>query len=153
MQIIRRPQQSWDPFREMEDIANRFSRLFGLTKVGNGERETLSTADWYPSCDISESEKEYRIAAELPSVKKEDVHVTLEQGLLTIQGERKEQREEKGLKYHRRELSYGKFVRRFTMPDDADESRVEATFDNGVLNVVIGRSKAKQSKAREIAVH
>ncbi|MGE3164312.1 MAG: Hsp20/alpha crystallin family protein [Planctomycetota bacterium] len=151
MKLVRRS-GSWNPFRDMEDFSNRMERLFGLTRLENGERETLAPTDWTPSCDISESDKEYRIHAELPSVKKDDVRVTLEDGVLTIQGERREEKEEKGKKFHRRELSYGNFVRRFTMPDDADESQVEANFKDGMLNVVIAKSKAKAGTAKQIAV-
>ena len=153
MQLMRRP-ETWDPFREMEEFSNRMNRLFGLTRgPANGEHELLATTDWSPSCNVSETDEEYRIHAELPSVKKDDVHVTLKDGVLTVQGERREEKEEKGVKHHRREVSYGSFLRRFTMPDDADQSRVDATFKDGVLNVVIGRSKTKAIKATEIAIH
>lgn len=153
MQLIRR-QETWDPFREMEDLSTRMNRLFGLTRfAGNGERELLATNDWAPSCDISETDTEYRIHAELPNVKKEDVRVTLEDGVLTIQGERREEKEQKDVRVHRRELSYGHFMRRFTMPDDADDAKVDATFKDGMLNVSIARTKAKVTKAKEIAVH
>jgi HSP20 family protein len=86
-------------------------------------------------------------------VNRDDVHVTLESGVLTIQGARHEEKEEKGIRYHRRELSYGNFLRRFTMPDDADESKVDASFKDGMLNVVVAKSKAKAGKIKEIAVH
>jgi HSP20 family protein len=153
MQLMRR-QETWDPFREMEDLSNRMDRLIGLTRwPGNGQRELLATSDWSPSCDISETETEYRIHAELPNVKKEDVKVTLEDSVLTLQGDRREEKEQKGEMFHRRELSYGHFLRRFTMPPDADETKVDATFKDGMLNVVIARSKAKAPKAKEIAVH
>ncbi len=151
MQLVRR-KGAWDPFRELEDMSNRFNRLFGLARwSGNGEGEELAIADWSPSCDISETDKEYRIHAELPKVDKQNVHVTLEDGVLTIQGERKEEKEEKGAKFHRRELAYGSFIRRFST-DDADETKVNATFKDGMLNVVIGKSNSKPSKAKEIAV-
>jgi HSP20 family protein len=147
-------QETWNPLREMEDLSSRMNRFFGLTRwPGGGEREFLATSDWTPSCDISETDKEYRIHAELPSVNSADVHVTLEDGVLTIQGERREEKEDKGAKFHRRELTYGNFLRRFTMPTDADESKVDATFKDGVLNVVIGKSKKTAAKAREIAIH
>lgn len=153
MQLIRR-QESWDPFRELEALTDRMNRFFGLSRApGTGERETLATTDWAPSCDISETDKDYRIHVELPSVKKDDVHVTLESGVLTIQGERREEKEEKGVKFHRRELAFGSFLRRFTMPDDADESKVDATFKDGMLNVVIPKSNGKVSKAKQIEVH
>lgn len=154
MQLIRR-QESWAPFRAMmEDFSNRMNRLFRSTSLApEGEREMLAMTDWSPACDICETDKEYRIEAELPNVKREDVHVTLENGILTIQGQRREAREETGVRYHRRELSYGSFLRRFTMPSDADESKVDASFKDGVLNVVIAKSKEKSGKTKEIAVH
>lgn len=152
MQLIRRP-EAWDPFREMEDLSSRMNRFFGLPRAGNGERELLAMTDWSPSCDISETDTEYRIHAELPNVKKEDVKVTLDDGVLTIQGDRREEKEEKAEKFHRRELSYGHFLRRFTMPDDTDAAKVDATFKDGMLNVVIGKSKAKAPTAKQIAVH
>jgi HSP20 family protein len=149
-----RRQETWDPFRDMEALSDRMNRLLGMTPwQGNGEREVLAKMDWMPSCDIKETADEYRIAAELPNVKKDDVHVRLEDGVLTIQGERREEKEEKGIKFHRRELSYGSFMRQFDMPDDADETKVDATFKDGMLNVVIGRSKAKPARMKEIAVH
>jgi HSP20 family protein len=151
MQLTRR-KEGWDPFRELEEISNRLNRFFE-TRGGNGEHEVLGTVDWSPSCDITETDKEYRVLAELPKVNKNDVHVTLENGVLTIQGERREEKEEKGEKLHRRELSYGKFMRRFTMPSDADEAHVDATFKDGVLNVIIGKAGEKVKKTREIAVH
>jgi len=152
MQLARR-HENWDPFREFEDLSSRFHRLFSMRPFGgNGEREELTSTTWAPSCDISETDKEYRVQAELPNVNKDDVHVTLEDGVLTIRGERKEEKEEKGEKYHRRELSYGQFLRRFTLPSDADESGVQASFKDGMLKISIARSKAKSVKAKEIAV-
>lgn len=154
MRLIRR-QEAWDPFREMELLSDRMNRLFGAGN-GNGEHEALATTDWAPSCDISETDKEYRVHAELPNVKREDVRVTVDGGVLTIEGERREEmenKEEKDVKFHRRELFYGNFMRRFALPDDADESRVHATFKDGMLNVVIAKAKAKQDKAQVISVH
>jgi HSP20 family protein len=81
----------------------------------------LAVADWSPSADISETDAAYLIKAEIPGVKKEDVKVTIQDGMLTMQGERKMEKEEKGKKFHRIERSYGNFVRSFRLPDDADE--------------------------------
>lgn len=151
---LMRLQDVWDPFRELEEISNRFNRLFGTTKrTGDGEREALAKAEWVPLCEISENDKEYRIRLELPDVNKDDVHVTLENGVLSIQGERKEEKEEKGHRYHRRELSYGSFLRQFTMPGDIDEAKVDASFKEGMLTVTVGRAPAKQAQAKEIAIH
>jgi HSP20 family protein len=92
----------------------------------------MIVADWAPSVDISETDGAYQIKAEIPDVKKEDVKVTLEDGVLTIQGERKQEKEERGKKYHRVERSYGSFVRSFTLPDLVDEEKVKAEFKDGV---------------------
>lgn len=152
MQLIRR-HDTWNPFREMDELSNRLSRLVGLSRSGgNGEQQALALSDWAPACDITENDKEYRIVAELPSVKKDDVHVTVDNGLLSIRGERKEEKEEKGTKYHRRELAYGSFVRSFSLPDDADPSKVQAKFKDGALTVTVSKSESKQSKVKEIAV-
>jgi len=80
----------------------------------------MTVADWSPLVDITEDEKEYVIKTDLPEVKKEDVKVTVENGIVTITGERKLEKEEKGKRYHRIERSYGNFVRSFSLPDDAD---------------------------------
>lgn len=149
MKLIR--SESWDPFREMDDLGRRVNRLFGLTKW-NDCGEALLIADWVPACNVIEDEKEYCVRVELPNVKKEDVHVKMEEGLLTIEGERKEEQEEKGVKFHRRELNYGKFIRRFAMPEEADEAKIEARFHDGVLDVTIAKSILKLPKAKEIPV-
>src|SRR5262245_41915206 len=93
----------WDPFKEMEETQTRLARLFGLAPAGvpNGNKESMTIAAWAPSVDISEDEKEWLVKADLPEVKKEDVKVTVESGVLTITGERKFEKEEKDRKYHR----------------------------------------------------
>src|SRR6185295_10052914 len=117
----------WDPFRELEDMSDRLNRMFSRPPLPrtNG-KETMIVADWTPSVDISETEGEYQIKAEIPDVKKEDVKITLEDGVLTIQGQRKHEQEEKGKKFHRIERSYGSFARTFALPDVIDVNQVKA---------------------------
>jgi HSP20 family protein len=143
----------WDPFRELEDVSNRLNRIFGrsLARIEGGQ-DMLKMADWSPSADISETETEYVIKAEIPGVNKEDVKVTIENGLLTIQGERKMEKEEKGKKFHRVERSYGSFVRNFRMPDDADENSIKAEFKDGMLTVTLGKSAKAKSKVVNVTV-
>jgi HSP20 family protein len=112
----------------------------------------MIVADWTPSVDISETDGEYQIKAEIPDVKKEDVKVTLEDGVLTIQGERKQEKEEKGKKFHRIERSYGSFVRTFSLPDVIDEEKVKAEFKDGVLNLHLPKSEKAKPKAIEVKV-
>ena len=152
MQLMR-----WDPFREMEEMSDRFSRAFGrplLAKAlpGGGAEEALITAEWAPLVDIEETEKEYLVKAELPEVKKEDVKVTLEEGVLAIQGERRLEKEEKGKKIHRIERSYGKFMRTFTVPRDVDEKNILAEFKEGVLTVHVPKAEISAPKHIEVKV-
>ena len=88
----------WDPFRELEDMSERLNRVFSRPALRTSGKENLTVADWMPTVDISETEGEYLIKAELPEVRKEDVKVTVENGVLTLQGERRQEKEEKGKK-------------------------------------------------------
>jgi HSP20 family protein len=142
----------WDPFKEMEELQGRMARLFGLTtaRTTNGDTEALTVAQWAPSVDITEDEKEYLLKTDLPEVKKEDVKVTVENGVLTITGERKFEKEEKDKKYHRIERSYGNFLRSFALPDGADGTKVSAEFKDGVLKVHLPKSEKAKPKAVEV---
>ena len=144
----------WDPFKEMEETHNRLARIFGLSpaRTGNGGQEAMTTTQWAPSVDIIEDDKEWLVKADLPEVKKEDVKVTVENGVLTITGERKFEKEEKDKKYHRIERSYGNFFRSFTLPDAADGSKVNAEFKDGVLQVHLPKSEKTKPKAVEVKV-
>ena len=117
-----------------------------------GDREALSIADWTPSCNVSETREEYRIEAELPGVKQDDLEVQVENRVLTLRGERREKKEDKGEKYHRVESSYGSFMRSFTLPEDADEEKIFADFKDGLLTVRVVRTEPKESTARSIEI-
>lgn len=115
-----------------------------------GSDEPLAVTEWSPLVDISEDEMEYRIQAELPELNKEDVKVTVEEGTLTLMGERKFGPEEPGRKFHRVERAYGSFGRSFALPDDASPARVTADLKNGLLTVHL--AKDKKAKPRQIEV-
>ena len=142
----------WEPFREMEEFQNRLSTLFGRPLRRTNGREEITLPEWTPLADITEDDKEYLIKAELPEMKKEDVKVTVENGVLTISGERKFEQEETKKKYHRVERGYGTFMRSFTLPDDADFNKVNAQFKNGVLMVHVPKSERAQPKQIEVKV-
>jgi HSP20 family protein len=108
--------------------------------------------DWTPLADITEDDKEYVIKAELPELKREDVKVTVENGVLTISGERKFEKEEKKKKYHRVERGYGSFVRTFALPEDADANRVKAQFKQGILEVHLPKNEKGKPKQIEVNV-
>jgi len=143
----------WDPFKEMDDLQKRLTSFFGLSpqRTVNG-KEDMTVAQWLPLVDITEDEKQYLIKAELSEVKKEDVKVTVESGVLTISGERKFEKEEKDKKYHRIERSYGSFTRSFSVPDDANASKVSAEFKDGVLTVYLAKSEKARPKSIEVKV-
>ena len=116
------------------------------------ERAALLGVDWMPSCNVSETPQEYRIEAELPGVKPEDLEVKVEAGTLMLRGERRQEKEEKGKKYRRVESAYGSFMRSFTLPEDADEDAITAEHKDGLLVVSVPRTERKESKARAIDV-
>jgi len=114
-----------NPLKELEDFERRLAAMLGTQEpTGHGGKEVLTLAQWSPLVDITEDDKEYLIKAELPGSKKEDVRLTVENAILAISGERTFEKEEQGRKYHRIERAYGSFVRRFSLPEDADGSRV-----------------------------
>ena len=144
MAIIR-----WEPFQEADEffrgmsspLFNRWMRTLG---------ENGGQVEWAPAADISETEKEYIVKAELPGVKREDVKVTLEGGVLTIQGERRQEKTRKDEKSHRTERFYGSFSRSFTLPDNADAAGISAENRDGVLSVRV--PKLGNSKARPVEI-
>jgi HSP20 family protein len=143
----------WNPIRELDEMHNRLSRLFGTAPLrrGNG-REEITVAEWAPLVDITEDDQEYLIKAELPEVKKGDVKVRVEDGVLTISGERHFEKEEKNKRYHRVERAYGSFLRSFTLPEDADANKVNAEFKDGVLKVHVAKSENARPKQIEVKV-
>jgi len=144
----------WDPFKEMDDLHRRLaSLLVPASRRTSDGKENMTVAEWVPSVDITEDDKEYLIKAELPEVRKEDVKVNVENGVLTITGERRFEQEEKGKRYHRIERSYGSFARSFTVPDDADDSKVSAEFKDGVLAVRLAKNEKARPKTIEVKVN
>jgi HSP20 family protein len=144
----------WDPFKELDELQNRLSTLFGRAPIrkDGGREEAMTLAEWAPLVDIIEEEKEYRIKAELPEVSKPDVKVTVQDDVLTIAGERTFEKEDTGRKYHRVERAYGSFARSFTLPEDADAAKVSADFKDGVLIVHLPKSEKARPKSIEIKV-
>ena len=137
----------YEPFRELEEMTNRLNRIFRKEVNVNDV-----FADWAPAMDVQETTNEYLIKADLPEVKKEDVKVSLEEGVLAVEGERKLEKEETGKKFHRVERSYGKFVRRMMLPADIDPQKVAADFKDGVLNIHLPKSPVIKPQAIDVKV-
>ena len=147
MSIVR-----WEPFGEIDTMFNRlmptmFGRWPKWATATNGDG-----MQWAPSANISETDKEYLIRAELPAVSKEDVKVTIDDGVITIEGERKQQKEDKSEKIHRVESFYGHFTRSFSLPDSADESAIRCESKDGVLTVHIPKVVNPKQEPKQIKV-
>ena len=143
----------WDPFKEMNELNKRLNSLFTLSPSRQSDgKEAMTVAEWLPLVDITEDDKQYLIKAELPEVKKNDVKVRVEDGVLYISGERNFEKEEKGKRYHRVERAYGSFTRSFSLPEDADPQQVHAEFKDGMLNVRVLKDKNARPKAIEVKV-
>ena len=140
----------WDPFRNLEDVLDRYARSVGMP--ARSTQETMATGDWAPRVDIAETEKEFTIKAEIPEVKKEDVKVTVDNGVLSIRGDRHQEKEEKGKKFHRIERAYGTFTRSFRLPENVDETRIDAEFEDGMLKLNIPKLKETKPKAIEVKI-
>ena len=146
---------TWNPLREMDEAQNRFNPFFlaGFpNRMGSGEIHSLTVADWSPEVDISEDDQGYLLKADLPETKKEDVKVTVEDGILSVSGERKSVKEDQKRKFHRIERSFGTFRRSFTLPEDADSTKVTAEFRDGVLKVHLPTTTVAKSKATQVKV-
>ena len=146
---------TWNPLREMDEAQNRFNPFFlaGFpNRMGSGEIHSLTVADWSPEVDISQDDREYLLQADLPEMKKDDVRVTVEDGILCVSGERKSVKEDQKKKFHRIERSFGNFRRSFTLPEDADSTKVTAEFRDGVLKVHLPTTTIARSKAIEVKV-
>lgn len=143
-----------NPWKELEDMEKRLSTIFGRAPVAAGgeKKEAISVAEWSPLVDITEDEKEYLVKAELPELKKEEIKINVHNDVLSISGERKYEKEEKGKKYHRVERAFGSFMRSFTLPEDADSSKVHADYKDGVLQIHLPKLEKAKSKAIEVKV-
>jgi HSP20 family protein len=153
----------WNPFKEMEELLEYPLReltearpglpgLIGRWPAWPGMKETMLVTEWLPRVDVMETEKEFLVKVELPEVKKEEFKVTVEKGTLSITGERKLEKEEKGEKYHRMERSYGRFERSFLLPEGTEPEKITSEFKEGVLTVHVPKKPEAKPKAVEVKV-
>jgi HSP20 family protein len=143
---------SWTPFRDMESMFDRYTNLFDRMPSVLDDEMRVKGFDWRPTVDISETRKHYVIRVDLPEVDKEDVNVSIENGMLTISGERRFEKEEDTETTHRVESMYGKFSRSFTLPADVDETDISAKSKNGVLKVRIPKIEQQKEEPKKITV-
>ena len=134
---------TWNPFRELDDMLNRYGRAAG--------RDVVST-EWRPAADIAETDKAYIIKAELPEVRKEDVDVSVHDSVITIKGERRYEKTDDSEQQHRVESFYGQFSRSFSLPADVDQGGITAESKDGVLRVYLPKLEAEQPKTIDVKV-
>ena len=146
----------WEPFRDMDDVFNRFFadtlRRFPMQGSNAVAAEGSQGREWAPLADVSENEREYVIKAEVPEVRKEDVSITVQDGVLTLSGERKQEARQESEKAHRVERFYGAFARRFALPENADEQHISAECRDGVIAIRIPKQKQVEQQPRQIQI-
>jgi HSP20 family protein len=146
MRVIR-----WEPFRDVDDMFDRFVAETVRRWPRQGVSAQLSQ-EWAPAADVSETEGEYLIKAELPEVRREDVSITVQDGVLTLAGERKQEKREDQEKVHRVERYYGAFARRFALPENADEQGIKAESRDGVIVIHIPKQRVVEPQPRQIQI-
>ena len=139
----------FDPMRDFRDLEDRLTSALRLPDI-SGELSNLS--GFTPTVNTREGEYAYHVEADLPGVKKEDIHVDLKDNVLTISGERRTKKEVKEKDYYKKESSYGKFQRSFTLPENTDAENIEANSKDGVLEVVIPKMKKSSKETKKIKI-
>ena len=148
----------WNPARELatfpgdvfsmqREINKMFDNFFRGGAVDDG---SLEASLWSPAVDVAERDDEFQVKVELPGVSKDDVKITMQDNILTIRGEKKQEKESKNSNYHRVERSYGSFQRSFTLPTSVKHDRIEASYKDGILTIAL--PKAEEAKPKQIEV-
>jgi HSP20 family protein len=136
----------FEPTRELESLHNRIQRYFDdFSNFGFNFIETF-----YPKIDISEEKENLNVTAEIPGVNKENIKITLQDNILTIEGEKKKETENSDKNFHRSERVYGSFKRSFTLPSEVDSDKVDAKFENGILHIQLKKVEPKTTSEKVI---
>jgi len=142
--IRRRGDLFGDLTRMQEDMNRFFDEFFGEHRRG------LSEGAWLPAVDVSETDNEFVVRAELPGMSHEDIDINVQDNILTLKGEKKQEKNEEGENFHRLERSYGSFSRSFTLPTGVKPDDIKASFKDGILHVSM--PKAEEAKPKKIAI-
>ena len=141
----------WYPYRELNSLQERVNRLFHESFSNEGRDESLATSSFAPAVDVYEDEHSITLKIEVPGINEKDIDVRIENNTLTVQGERKLEKEEKEENYRRIERQYGSFTRTFTLPNTVDTESVAANYEKGVLKVQL--AKKAEAKPKQIKVN
>ena len=140
----------WEPFEGLVNLQDRINRLFEEAWAPLSKRAERA---WSPAVDIYEDEKEIVVKAELPDLEEKDVDVDIQDNVLTIKGEKKQEREEKKGTYHLVETSYGSFSRSFSLPNNVETDKATAKYEKGILKITLPKKEGAKPKKIEIKVH
>jgi len=141
--------QKFSSMGDLFDLRKEIDTMFDNRFFG-GMLQRFSDQSWAPVMDIVESEKDFTVKAELPGMKKEDIKINIENNILSIEGERKTESEEKGKTFHRIERSYGQFYRAISLPKHVDDAKIKAEFNDGLLTITLPKAETAKTKAIEI---
>lgn len=147
MNLVRFKQKNYDPFQELFQLSND---LLALSPFKGDQTLESVRGNWFPAIDISEDQNHISVKADLPGLRKEDIQVSLDNNILTIRGERKTEQDKKEKNYHRVERSYGVFERSFNLGSSVDGAKVNAVYNDGVLEITIPKSEAAKPKQIEV---
>lgn len=140
----------YDPFNVLNQLQREVNRLFDTSRFSDEEAAGLSASDWVPAVDIKEEENRFIIHADLPGVDPKDIEITMENGLLTLKGQRIAESKEDMQKYKRIERVRGTFLRRFSLPDSVDSDKIVAKSKDGVLEVIVPKGELPERRKIEI---
>ncbi len=154
---VTRSQRARVPFvsaitRDLDEMQNRLRRAFNLPAFEPFLPSLVQPVGYNPAVEVTESDDAFTVTAELPGLDAKDVSANFENGVLTISGEKTETKKEEDKKYYLWERSYGAFERSFTFPVDVAQDRIKATFENGVLNLTLPKSKEAKANTKKIAI-
>jgi len=144
----------FDPFRDLRTVNQRLDRLFNEARRAEQQPEDEPLrASWLPAVDVHENENEITLRAELPGMKEDDIELTIDRGRLTVQGEKRLEKEDTDGEYRRIEASYGSFYRSFPLPDTVDPDNINARFEHGVLHVTLPKVEAAKPKRISLTIN
>jgi HSP20 family protein len=139
----------WDPFQDLQSFRDEMNRTFGRW-FGREEGDEPAPRRWVPALDVTESTDAYHIDVEVPGIDPENINVTVDQGMLTVSGERRSEEEKSDRSYHRVERRYGSFRRSISLPRDVDAGHIQASYDNGVLRLQVPKTESSQPRRIEV---
>ena len=144
----------WNPFSTYDNLPTVWNTLFpSFLSRANGQTNLINTEDWQPAADIEEDDNQYLITVDLPEVKKKDIKVSIDNGILSITGEKEKKEEVKGKTFHRVERFHGSYQRSFQIPENINEDKMNASLNDGVLKITLPKEPAvNKAPARELAI-